>query len=104
MDIRDIIKAIDSQDYRITGHGDEEAENDQLDFEEIFYSVRNGEIIENYPSDQPFPSCLIYGTNVSGEPIHSVWAYDEENQRASLVTVYRPDPTRWINWRERKKK
>ncbi len=104
MDIRDIIRAIDSQNYRITAHGDEEAENDQLDFEEIFYSVRNGEIIENYPSDQPFPSCLIYGTNVSGEPIHSVWAYDEENQRASLVTVYRPDPTRWINWREREKK
>ena len=104
MDIRDIIRAIDSQNYRITDHGDEEAESDQLDFEEIFYSVRNGEIIENYPSDQPFPSCLIYGTNVSGEPIHSVWAYDEENQRASLVTVYRPDPTRWINWRERRKK
>ena len=104
MDIRGIIRAIDSQNYRITGHGDEEAENDQLDFEEIFYSVRNGEIIENYPSDQPFSSCLIYGTNVSGEPIHSVWAYDEENQRASLVTVYRPDPTRWINWRERRKK
>ena len=56
MDIRDIIRAIDSQNYRITDHGDEEAENDQLDFEEIFYSVRNGEIIENYPSDQPFPS------------------------------------------------
>ena len=105
MDIRDIVRAIDLQNYRITSHGDEEAENDQLDFEEIFYSVRNGEIIENYPSDQrPFPSCLIYGKNVYGEPIHSVWAYDAENQRAFLVTVYRPDPTRWINWRERRKK
>ena len=102
MDIQNITRAIASQRYSITNHANEEAEDDQLNFAEIFYSVNNGEIIENYPTDQPYPSCLIYGTNVAGESIHSVWAYDEKNQRAVLITVYRPDPTRWINWRERR--
>ena len=53
--------------------------------------------------DIPYPSCLIYGKTFSGDPIHSVWAYNIENQWAVLITVYRPDPNRWIAWRERKK-
>ena len=102
MDIRTIIGAIDSQNYNITNHADEEAQEDRLNFEEIFYSVRNGEVIEDYPGDRPYPSCLIYGANIDGEPVHSVWAYNEDNQGATLITVYRPDPTRWINWRKRR--
>ena len=102
MDIQNIVRAIDAQNYRITHHADEEARDDGLDFEEIFYSVHNGEMIENYPEDRPYPSCLIYGTNADGEPVHSVWAYVETSQQAILVTVYRPDPVRWINWRERR--
>jgi len=61
------------------------------------------QLIEDYPDDKPYPSCLICGMTFSGNPVHSVWAYNEENQWAVMVTVYRPDPDRWINWRERKK-
>lgn len=103
MDIQDIIQAIDSSQYRITDHADEEAQADRLKFDEILDSVRSGEVIEDYPTDRPYPSCLIYGSNAVDEPIHSVWAYNETNHWAVLITVYRPDPTRWINWRERRK-
>ena len=102
MDIRNIIQSIEIRNYRITHHAVEEAGNDQLNLEEIVHSLYNGEIIEDYPRDEPSPSCLISGENAEGEPIHSVWAYDEKNQRAILITVYRPDPTRWIDWRERR--
>jgi hypothetical protein len=103
MDIQNIIRAIDSLQYRITDHADEEAQDDRLKFDEIFESVRHGEVIEDYPTDRPYPSCLIYGSNTKGSPIHSVWAYNEDNHWAVLITVYRPDPTRWVNWRERRK-
>lgn len=103
MDIQNIIRAIDSLQYRITDHADEEAQADRLKFDEIFESVHHGEVIENYPTDRPYPSCLIYGSNTGGSPIHSVWAYNEDTHWAVLITVYRPDPTRWINWRERRK-
>ncbi|MFE1748826.1 DUF4258 domain-containing protein [Coleofasciculus sp. H7-2] len=35
----------------MTDHADEEAEDDQLLFDEIYFSVLYGEIIEHYPND-----------------------------------------------------
>ena len=102
MDIRDIIGSVEARNYRITHHAVEEAGNDQLNFEEIFHALNKGEIIEYYPDDEPYPSCLVYGKNADGEPIHSVWAYDQKNRSAILITVYRPNPTRWIDWRNRR--
>ena len=104
MNIEDIIVAIRKNQVRITDHADEEAVDDKLMFDEIYYSVMQGEIIEDYPSDKPFPSCLIMGKNFTGDVIHSVWAYNSKNQWAVLITVYRPDPTRWIDWKVRVKK
>jgi len=102
MNITSIIESIQSNSVRITDHGDEEAHNDHLTLEEIFFSVLHGEIIEDYPNDRPYPSCLILGQTVFGDPIHSVWAYNEANGWSVLITVYRPDPALWTNWRERR--
>ena len=104
MNIQDIIDAIRDDRIRITDHADEEAQADRLSFDEIFFSVLQGEIIEDYPSDKPYPSCLIYGDSFTGEPIHSVWAYNAETKWAVLITVYRPDPERWVDWRTRREK
>ena len=103
MEIDDIIQAIQANHIRITDHADEEAQTDRLTLDEIFHSVLHGEIIEEYPTDQPYPSCLIYGQDSEGDPIHSVWALNREYQWAVLITVYRPDPERWVNWRERRR-
>jgi hypothetical protein len=104
MNIQQIVSAIRQKQIRITDHADEEAQTDYLTFDEVFFSVLQGEIIEEYPTEKPYPSCLIYGDSFSGEPIHSVWAYNQKTEWAVLITVYRPDLERWINWRERKKK
>ena len=104
MDIADIIEAIRAGRVRITDHADEEAHYDQLTFDEISSSVLDGEIIEDYPEDQPYPSCLIYGSTFRRDPVHSVWGYNEQTHSAALITVYRPDPDRWIDWRERRDK
>ena len=87
-----------------TDHADEEAQADHFSFDEIFTSVLQGEIIENYPDDKPYPSCLIYGKTFSREPVHSVWAYHQETRWAVLITLYRPDPARWLDWRTRRPK
>lgn len=103
MDILKIIKSLKENKIRISDHADEESQNDNLTFDEIFLSVINGEIIEDYPSDKPYPSCLIYGKNFIDEPIHSVWGYNTDNNWAVLITVYRPDPDRWIDFKNRRK-
>jgi hypothetical protein len=102
VEISDVVRAIQSGRVRITDHADEEADNDELGFEEVYYSVMHGEIIESYPTDRPFPSCLIFGRTFGGDPIHSVWAYNEYSGWVALITVYRPDPERWVDWRERR--
>ncbi|GAB4436599.1 MAG: DUF4258 domain-containing protein [Anaerolineae bacterium] len=104
MDIAHIIDAIRGNRIRITDHADDEAVADRLSFDEIFFSVLRGEVIEDYPDDTPYPSCLIYGNTFDGEPVHSVWAYNQSNKWAVLITAYRPDPARWINWRVRRPK
>lgn len=103
IDINDIIGAIRTNRVRISEHADEEAEGDQLTFDQIYFSVFHGEIIENYLNDKPYPSCLIFGNTFVGSPIHSVWAYNKQNKWAVIITVYRPDPKLWINWRKRRK-
>lgn len=104
MNIEDIIDAIRHNRIRISNHAEEEAEADELSFDEIFFSVFQGEIIEDYPDDRPYPSCLIYGDTFRGDPVHSVWAYNQDNRWAVIITVYRPDPKQWINWRKRRPK
>ena len=103
MDIENSAAVIRTNRVRITDHADEEAEADNLTFDEIYFSVLHGESIEDYPTDKPYPSCLILGKTFGGIPVHSIWAYNTTVQWAVLITVYRPDPERWINGRERKK-
>ena len=104
MYIDNIIDSIKNDKIRITEHADEEAQSDNLSYEDIFTSVLNGEIIETYPMDKPFPSVLIFGKNFKNEPIHSVWGYNKENEWSVLITVYRPDPKLWIDWKKRRPK
>ena len=103
MNIADIIAAIQSGRARVTDHADEEAQADHLRLDDVFYSVRRGEIIEDYPADVPYPSCLILGQAPRGVAVHSVWAYNMKNRWAVLIAVYCPDPKRRVNWRERRK-
>ena len=101
--LQQIVESINVKAFRVSEHADEEAYNDGLTFGEIYAAVREGEIIEQYPEDRPYPSCLVYGRNKNDEPIHSVWAYNAETKAAVLITVYRPDPDRWIEWKQRRK-
>ncbi len=104
MDIVKIQKAIKKGKVNISEHADEELENDAINDDELYYSVSNGEVIEDYADDKPFPSCLIYGKDKNDRPIHSVWAHSDEHKIAVLITAYVPDPEKWINYKIRKPK
>ncbi|MGR3311685.1 MAG: DUF4258 domain-containing protein [Candidatus Brocadiales bacterium] len=58
------------------------------------------EIIEDYPEDPRGESCLILGFTLEGEPVHIVCG---GSCPIIIITVYRPDPELWIEWRKRKK-
>jgi Domain of unknown function (DUF4258) len=68
---------------------------------EVYETLLDGEVIEDYPDDTPYASCLIFGRSGAGRPIHVVCAYSPEDDRAIIITVYEPDPGRWIDLRRR---
>jgi hypothetical protein len=59
------------------------------------HAIESGEIIEQYPDDTPYASCLILGHTRSGRPLHLVCAPVSEEERLIVVTTYQPDPHRW---------
>lgn len=69
---------------------------------EVFEAVQWGEIIERYDDDEPYPSVLVYGRTQQGRPIHIVCAYAPEDDLAIVITVYEPDPARWIDYQRRR--
>ncbi len=103
MKLDDIIEAVKSRRTRMTLHAESEAKADGITLDDLYYSVEYGEILSEYPEDRPYPSCLIYGRDPNGQPLHSVWAYNETTRSVVAVTVYRPDPDLWIDFRVRKK-
>jgi hypothetical protein len=56
--------------------------------------VASGEVIANYPDDQPFPSALLLGF-YGNVPIHAVVAHEAANGDCHLVTIYWPNPAIW---------
>jgi len=96
IEIEAIIESIKAKRFRITDHADEEANNDRISSREALETISAGEILEQYPDDKPYPSCLIFSRLRSNEPIHTVWAFNEATKASALVTTYRPDPRRWI--------
>lgn len=72
--------------------------------EELLQVLDVGEIIEAYPEDKPYPSCLILGRTGEQRPIHIVCAPVEAEERLIIITAYQPDPARWeTDFRRRKR-
>ncbi len=57
--------------------------------------IINGEIIEDYPEDFPYPSCLIYGMVADDKVIHVVVSTD--NEYVYVITAYIPNSIKFQN-------
>ena len=77
-----------------TGHSIQRIFEREIEPEDIEVSVANGEIIEEYPDDKPYPSFLILNF-INGEPIHVVFSFDKDNGTIYIVTAYFPDISIW---------
>jgi len=59
-----------------------------IKWNDVRKTIKQGEIIEQYPTDYPFPSCLI-----NGENLHIVCSMGEGN--LYIITAYQPSPEQW---------
>jgi hypothetical protein len=85
-------------DCRFTDHARREMENEPfgvITVAEVLEALQAGEVIEDYPADTPYPSCLLLGRTPTGRPLHIVCAPVLAERRLLIITTYQPDPTRW---------
>lgn len=61
--------------------------------ENIENALLNGEIIEEYENDYPYPSCLVYGVNLNNKVLHVVCGANETE--LWVITAYYPDNIKW---------
>jgi hypothetical protein len=71
--------------------------------DDVEYVLKHGEIIENYDDDYPLPSVLLNGVTRNQRPLHLVVAVNEDEKQIIIITVYEPNPIKWLNNFSRRK-
>ncbi|WP_456380691.1 DUF4258 domain-containing protein [Hydrogenimonas sp.] len=61
----------------------------EISRQEVKRSILEGEVIEEYPDDKPFPSLLV--AHIEEMSLHVVISYDRTASQIYVITVYRPD-------------
>ena len=61
--------------------------------EDIEIALLNGEIIEEYEEDYPYPSCLVYGITLNNKILHIVCGVGDID--LWIITAYYPDDLEW---------
>jgi hypothetical protein len=69
--------------------------------DELRQIINKGKVIEKYVNDSPYPSKLILG-KVNNRPLHVVITENNTENKIIVITVYEPDPRKWIKNDERR--
>ena len=88
--------------FELSEHATEQSGIRYISLQEVQEAIKESEVIENYPDDKYGPSCLILGFTQSKRPLHIQCSYPSR-PLVKIITVYEPDPLRWINFKTRKR-
>ena len=95
LDILELRKLCTPQNIRITLHAAKRLEQRGIFLSDVIACIMNGEIIEQYPDDYPYPSCLILGSSRGNKFLHVVIGHHETE--LFLITAYFPSCDKWKN-------
>ena len=82
-----------TDDVILTCHVLDRIRERAVEQDDLFNVIFTGEIIEQYPNDYPYPSCLILGNDLNERPLHIVCGLGKN--KVWLVTVYIPNLDEW---------
>ena len=90
MDRDRLIEAIQNGTIEWQTHALERMMQRGISREIVKQVLLEGEIIEDYPDDKPFPTALFLGW-FEGKPFHVIAAFDSISSYCFVITVYKPD-------------
>jgi hypothetical protein len=61
--------------------------------DDVLHALSQGEIIEQYPEDYPYPSCLVLGISLQRDFLHVVCGSNQ--QELWIITAYYPSSAIW---------
>ena len=89
IDINNLRSYYEKERVIITIHAQERLRQRGIRAKDVRNCIMTGEIIEQYPDDFPFPSCLVFGKSVNGKILHVVAS--DEGTGSRIITAYFPD-------------
>ena len=93
LNIHELRKICSLENIEITLHAARRLEQRGILIKDILSCIQNGEIIEQYPDDYPYPSCLILGLSSKQKYLHTV--IGNNMQTLWVVTAYFPSLQKW---------
>ena len=93
LNIEDLKNICFPENIEITLHAAKRLEQRGITLNDIIDCIKSGKIIEQYPGDYPFPSCLILGISSANQILHTVLGSDLKT--LWIITAYHPDPSKW---------
>jgi hypothetical protein len=99
--IKELCAKIKSGQFEFSQHAVDQSIIRRISVLEIREAFSDAQIIEDYPGDKYGPSCLILGHTLAGRPLHIQCSYPSR-PLVKLITLYEPDPDRWIDFRTRR--
>lgn len=88
IDIEILKKYIEKDTIFISEHAKNRCRERRIKQKDVRNCIMTGEIIEQYPEDFPFPSCLVFGYALDGRIIHAV--ISDEGESGRIITAYIP--------------
>ena len=95
MDIEQIKLLVQKGNIIWRGHMLVRMQQRNVPLRDIINCVTYGELIEDYPSDFPYPSCLILGRTLDNRALHVVCAVGEDH--VWMITAYSPNLDEWCD-------
>jgi len=89
LDIEELRSAIKRGSFEWRKHTLSRLAEREIAQSQVLEVILDGEVIEDYSQDRPFPSCLMFKM-IDNEPYHVVTSFDPASKKVYIITTYKP--------------
>lgn len=95
-----IVQLVRGDKYHYSSHAEERMAGRGITDAQVKETILRGEVLETYTEDVRGWSYLVLGFP-QGQPLHVQVGYNRYRGLAIIITVYVPEPPKWVTPRQR---